>query len=73
MVPEGVELGRKFSFAYGGVLYKVRAAVEARQTTRLSALMFADEGSGSAAAVEVAAAATAGGESTEAGAGAGAV
>ena len=29
VVREGVEAGQNFSFAYGGVLYKVRAAVEA--------------------------------------------
>ena len=77
MVPEGVELGRKFSFAYGGVLYKVRAAVAAGQTMRLPALMFADEGGDAAAAAAAAAAvanAVAGagaGEGTEAGTGTG--
>ena len=77
VVPGGVEKGREFNFAYGGVLYKVRAAVAAGQTMRLPALMSADEGGGAAAAAEAAAVASAvagagAGEGTGAGARAGA-
>ena len=70
VIPEGVEKGKKFSFEYGGVLYKVRATEAAGQAMRLSALMFADEGGGAAAEAETAAVA---GAVAGAGAGAGAV
>ena len=69
VVPAGVETGKKSSFEYGGVLYKVRAAVAAGQTMRLPALTFVDEGGGAAAEAETAAVA---GAVTGAGAGAGA-
>ena len=62
--------GSTFTFEYGGVLYKVRAAVAAGQTMRLPALMFADEGGGAAAEAETVAVA---GAVAGAGAGAGAV
>jgi hypothetical protein len=74
VVPEGVENGKKFDFAYGGVLYRVCATEAAGRTMRLPALMLADEGGGAAAAKAAAgASAVAGagaGEGTEAGAGA---
>ena len=75
VIPEGVEKGKKFSFEYGGMLYKARATVAAGQAMRLPALMFADEGGGAAAEAETAvvAGAVAGAgadEGTEAGAGA---
>ena len=65
-----METGKKPGFAYGGVLYEVRAAVAARQAMRLPALIFADEGGGAAAMAETAAVA---GAVTGAGTGAGAV
>ena len=76
VVPEGVENGKKFGFAYGGVLYRVRATEAAGRTMRLPALMFADEGGDAAAAAETAAGASAvagagEGEGTDVGAGAG--
>ena len=61
VVPEGVENGKRFNFAYGGVLYRVRATEAAGRTMRLPALMFADEGGGAVAArAETAAGAGAG-------------
>ena len=74
VVPEGVENGKKFDFAYGGVLYRVRATEAAGRTMRLPALVFADEGGGAVAAAETAAGAGAGAETgPAAGAGAGMV
>ena len=77
VVPEGVGMGKKFNFAYGGVLYKVRATKAAGRTMRLPALRFADEGDGAvaaaaAAAVTSAAAGAGAAEGTDAGTGAGA-
>ena len=46
VVPAGVETGKKLSFEYGGVLYKIVAAVAAGQAVRLPVLTFADDGGG---------------------------